>query len=80
MAIPEKPAYPFEDGLPDTIWLGVQRGEWPIHAFTTAEQAQRWQAENVRQVRRIWELSPTAIATERIVVVPDPKLEWRDLS
>jgi hypothetical protein len=60
-------------GLPEKVWLGKKDGEWPVLLFHTAQEAQTWQsAHDPSRVRRVWEISPLAIATERIVIVPEP--------
>lgn len=48
--------------LPEVVWMGVKVGEWPIHTFTSEEQAQRWAADRNPgdRERRIWSVSVPA--------------------
>ena len=31
--------------LPEVVWMGINRGEWPIQVFTSEEQARGWAAD-----------------------------------
>lgn len=32
-------------GFPDRVWLGIKRGQWPVEAFISEDQAARWAKE-----------------------------------
>src|SRR5262245_38124979 len=61
--------------LPDTLYLGMKTGEWPIYSFTIAAHAITWLKEHDSEgrTRRLWEVK-LGRKIEMRVVDPRPYL------
>lgn len=69
--------------LPEVVWLGKVDGEWPVHAFVSADHAMHWLDQEMRQStgyvckKRVWEVQlHQAERTQVRLVKPEPYLDW----
>ncbi len=60
--------------LPDEMFLGRQRGEWPVQAFTSEAHAVGWLDGGDKtgvHTRRLWKVR-LAVVTEMTLIPPVP--------